>query len=266
MLAMLIFDCSTAIQVCKVTFSVICRHYTTFGFVVNMKKGKSAAMFCLRGAGKRQVEFELYNVSDSRIDFDAGHTNQSLHIALEYKHLGCYLQHNGAQSKQFKFHSAVANSSISLFDERFFPGPRFLSERKAQSPKPSFSVSCISASTPLHSLYPVLTKDMRLFTSELAKRSLVGNRTPLGSTSPQMKFLHRPLYHPFLALPLQLGFGILRASLQLGPTFCTHLLRSRRPFQTLGTALFGATLPSCAQSQMIVLPQTLTCSILSEIA
>ena len=120
MLAMLIFDCSTAIQVCKVTFSVIFRNYTTFGFVVNMKKGKSAAMFCLRGAGKRQVEFELYNVSDYRIDFDAGHKKQSLHVALEYKHLGCYLQHNGAQSKEFKFRSAVANSSISLLRRKVF--------------------------------------------------------------------------------------------------------------------------------------------------
>ena len=120
MLRMLIQDCNTAIQACSVTFSIVFRHYSAFGFVVHLKKGKSAALFALRGKGKLQVETELYNKSDFVIKFDACGKQQSLHVALDYKHVGCFLQCNGSHAKEFRHRSGTAGSSLTLLRRKVF--------------------------------------------------------------------------------------------------------------------------------------------------
>ena len=120
LLGMLIFDNFTAIQKCRVTFSVIHRHYSAFGFVVNMKKGKSAALFSFRGKGKQQVETQLYNDEHFTIDFEDGRKKLFLHVATEYKHVGCYLQNSCGQAKEFKHRSSAASSSLTLLRRRVF--------------------------------------------------------------------------------------------------------------------------------------------------
>ena len=82
--------------------------------VVNLKKEKSAALFALRGKGKLQVETDLYNTSDVAIKFDAGSKQQYLHVALDYKHVACFLQCNGSHAKEFRHRSGTASSSLTL--------------------------------------------------------------------------------------------------------------------------------------------------------
>ena len=131
MLGMLIQDCNTAIQASSVTFSIVYRHYSAFGFVVNLKKGKSAALFALRGKGKLQVETELYNRSDFAIKFDACGKQQSLHVALDYKHVGCHLQNNGSHAKEFRHRSGTATSSLTLLRRKVFSRASLLQRTKS---------------------------------------------------------------------------------------------------------------------------------------
>ena len=91
-----------------------------FGFIVNLKRGKSAALFSLRGKGKQQVERDLYNNMGFKIDFEVDSKRHELHVALDYKYVGCFVQNSGSQAKEFKHRSGTANSSLTLLRRRVF--------------------------------------------------------------------------------------------------------------------------------------------------
>ena len=123
-------DNNAVIAKATLMFEITFCKFAVYGLPLNLKRGKCAVMISARGKGSDKVQFQMYNQMDFQLPVLLPKGPSKVHLVLEYKHLGNWVQSNRACYQEYKYRNAIATSSAKTLENKAFKYPGVLTVTK----------------------------------------------------------------------------------------------------------------------------------------